>query len=346
MRFRVQISYQRLYFWLASTLFYWLMDYLAHPAARSRAFLAVEALGHLAEREGFGSVMNNMAAIEGEAWLSMASASPAPGGYALVTALRAIVLIAVPFVVRLDNKEPLRGAVLLPVSIFLAYFYASMLNIVISAGLCWAISLYSGHGVGPDALAYMMNPLYLFAPRLMGSAIGTLSQCLYLAYIYSVLSMPDKVPEEITDQMAEELEEESTEEWNKTACTMEMDRLTRLIDAKVQSPALVEDIRKSLSDYINKSHSVHEDLKGGVPHYKVILIQAAACLRREIAESPQNAAAGTAFLFVADEMEKMEYVTPPERETMSAWLAKTTAENPQPDPPAPSAQSDSPVQQA
>jgi hypothetical protein len=289
--------------------------------------------------------MNNMAAIEGEAWLSMASTGPAPGGYALVAALHALVLIAVPFVIRLDNKEPLRGAVLLPVSLFLAYFYASILNIVISAGLCWAISLYSGQGVGPDALAYMANPLFLFAPRLMGSAVGTLSQCLYIAYVYSVLSMPDRAPEEITDQMAEEMEEESTEEWNKTACTMEMDRLTRLIDAKVQSPALVEDIRKGLSGYINRSHSVHEDLKDGTPHYKVILIQAAACLRRVIAENPQNTAAGTAFLFVADEMEKMEYVTPSERETLGAWLAKTTTADTQPDPPPPSVPSDAPAQQ-
>jgi hypothetical protein len=130
--------------------------------------------------------------------------------------------------------------------------------------------------------------------------------------------------------MAEEMEEESAEEWNKTACTMEMDRLTRLIDAKTQSPALVEDIRRELSDYINKSPAIHENLKGGSPHYKVILVQAAAYLRRAIAENPQNTAAATAFLFVADEMEKMEYVTSNEREAMGAWLSRTTAENAQP----------------
>jgi hypothetical protein len=313
------------------------LAYLAQPAARFRAFWAVGVFGHLAAREGFRSVMNNMPAIEGEAWLSMASAASVPSGYALVTAVSAIVLIAVPFVIRMDNKGALRGPVLLPVSMSLAYFYASMLNIVIAAGLCWAISSYSGRGVGPDAMVYMASPLYLFAPRLMGSATGTLSQCLYLAYVYSVLSMPDKSPEAVPDRMAEGQEEESEKEWNKTACTMEMDRLTRLIDAKIQSPSLVEGIRKYLSDYINKSPAVHEDLKGGSPHYKAVLVQASAFLRRAVAENPQSTAAGTAFLFVADEMEKMEYVTPAEREAAGAWLASVAAENAQPSPPEPSA---------
>ncbi|MDR0647757.1 MAG: hypothetical protein LBF92_00265 [Synergistaceae bacterium] len=314
-------------------MFYWLLAYLAQPISRFRAFLAVEALGHLAEREGFRSVMDNMQAIEGEAWLSMAGADPAPGGYALVAAVSAVVLIAVPFVIRMDYRGPLRGAALLPVSVFLAYLYASALNVLIAAGLCWAISLYAGQAIGPDALTYMMDPLYLFAPGLMGSAAGTLSQCLYLVYVYSVLSTPDKLPEAVEEKTADELEEESAEEWNKVACIMEMDRLTRLIDNKTQNPALVEGIRKDLSDYINKSPAVHEDLKGGMPHYKVILVQAAASLRRAIAENPQNAAAGAAFSFVAGEMEKMEYATPDERGAMDAWLSKVTAKAEQPDPP-------------
>jgi hypothetical protein len=320
-------------FWLASTLFYWLLIYTAFSAARFRAFLTIEILSHLADREGFSAIMKNIETIEGEAWLSMAQTGPVQGEYALVTFVTATVLLLVPFVVRFDYKAPLRGFFLLPASIFLSYFFTSVLNIIIAAGMCWGISLKTGVRIGPDALTFMMHPLYLFAPALMKSFPGTLSQCLYLAYAYSVLSVPNEDPEEIAEVPQEALETESEEEWNKTACTMEMDRLTRLIDAKVQNPALVEMIRKDVSEYINKSPEVHEELESGASHYKVVLTRAAAALRGEIIENPQNAAAFEAILFVADEMEKMEYLTADERAKFNAWLSEMTSDNTQDAPP-------------
>jgi hypothetical protein len=298
---------------------------MADAAARFRAFLAIEVLSHLAEREGFAAIMKNIKAIEGEAWLSMAQTGPVQGEYAAVTLATAAVLLLVPFVIRFDYKAPLRGFFLLPASIFLSYFFASVLNVIIAAGMCWAISLKTGIRIGPDALTFMMHPLYLFAPAAMGSASGTLSQCLYLAYAYSVLSAPDEDPEEIPEVPQEALETESEEEWNKTACTMEMDRLMRLIEAKVQNPPLAEAIRKNLSDYINKSPDIHVDIKSGASHYKIVLIRAAAALRGEILENPRNVAASEAILFIADEMEKMEYISPDERAALDTWLAKITS---------------------
>lgn len=332
MKVRIQVSYKRVYFWLASTLFYWLFIYMAEAAARFRAFLAIGILERLALREGLRTIMKNMESLEGEAWISMANAGPAPGEYAIVSVITAIVLIITPFIMRIDNKRPIRGAVFLPLSILMAYFYASVLNVIIAAGLCWMISLNSGPRVGPDALTFMIQPLYLFTPRLVGSASGTFSQVLYLVYVYSVLSAPNKTPEEAVVRTEEEIEEESKEEWNKTACTMEMDRLTRMIGAKVQNQALVETIRKDLSDYINKSPELRYDLENGSSHYKIILARAAASARRIIAQNPQNASAGEALLFVADEMGRMEYLTAFELETVRAWLANTAASGTQPDP--------------
>ncbi|MDR1510617.1 MAG: hypothetical protein LBS53_13385 [Synergistaceae bacterium] len=331
MRVQIQIAYQRVYFWLASTLFYWLLIYMASAAARFRAFVAIGIIEHLAKREGLGAIMKNIESIEGEAWLSMANAGPAHGEYAVVSVITAAVLIITPFVMRMDNKGPIQGAVFLPCSIFLAYFYASVLNVITAAGMCWIISLNSGLRIGPDALTFMIHPLYLFTPRLIGSASGTFSQVLYLVYVYSVLSTPNKAPEEAVVRTEEEIEDESAEEWNKTACTMEMDRLTRMIGAKVQNPALVETIRKDLSDYINKSPELRDDMEEGTPHYKTILVQAAASARRIVTANPQDTSAREALLFSADEMERMEYITAAEHEAVRVWLENAAASETPPD---------------
>ncbi|MDR0615799.1 MAG: hypothetical protein LBG29_03230 [Synergistaceae bacterium] len=324
MKARIRISHARALFWLASAFFYWLLIYIADAAVRFRAFLAVQMLWHVSLREGLSSIMKNLSAIEDEAWLSMARAGPVQGEYAIVTLATAAVLIVVPFVVRFDSKGPVRGFFMLPASIFLSYFFASMLNVILAAGMCWGISLRTGIRIGPDALAYMAHPLSLLAPSAIGSVPATASQLLYLAYAYSVISTPNEAPEEINAASPEELETESVEEWNKTACTMEMDRLTRLIDSKVQNPSLVEKIRRNVSDYINGSPEIHENLKSGAPHYKIVLARVSSALRDEIIENPQNAAASAAILFVADEMEKMEYLTPDERAALGTWLSDTT----------------------
>jgi hypothetical protein len=290
---------------------------------RFRAFFAVRILGRLAEREGFSAIMKNMNAIEGEAWMDMAKAGPSPPGYVAVRVVMALVLILVPFVVRLDYKAPIKGVLFLPLSILLSYVYASVLNIIIAAGLCWGISLQTGQAVSPNALTLLMHPLYLLAPPLLDSVAGTVSQYIYILFTYSVLSAPNKIVERAETPVSEELATaEADGEWNKSACIMEMDRLTRLIDAKIQSPALIDAVRMDVSDYINNSPAIHIDLKSGEPHYKIILVRTAASLRKLILENPQNSDAGEAILFVVDEMEKMEYMTSAEREELRELTSK------------------------
>jgi hypothetical protein len=283
----------------------------------------VRILGRLAEREGLSAIMRNMNAIEGEAWMDMAKAGAVPSEYVVVRVVMAVVLILVPFVVRLDYKAPVRGVFFLPLSILISYVYASALNVIIATGMCWGISLHTGRAVTPNALALLTHPLYLLAPPLLGSAAGTVSQCIYLLFTYSVLSAPNRIVERAETPASEELATaEADDEWNKSACIMEMDRLTRLIDAKIQNPALIDTVRKDVSDYINNSRAIHIDLKSGEPHYKVILVRTAASLRKLILENPQNTDAGEAILFVADEMEKMEYMTRVECEELRELTSK------------------------
>jgi hypothetical protein len=180
----------------------------------------------------------------------------------------------------------------------------------------------------------MIHPLYLFAPPLMKSVTGTLSQLVYLSFIYSVLSIPNSYVEEAEPAVSaaepRPLGGLPGEDWNKSVCTMEMDRLIRLIDAKVQEPILTNTIRGDISDYINKSQLLNDDIQSGISHYNAILLQAAATVRRLLAENPAKPGAPEVFLFIADEMLKMEYITPTEREILDVWLSNIVPHDPAP----------------
>jgi hypothetical protein len=144
-----------------------------------------------------------------------------------------------------------------------------------------------------------------------------------------VLSVPNRYVEEQRDEEVYSnpypTSDSPDAEWDKSVCTMEMDRLTRLIDAKLQKPSLVKALREDISEYINRSPHIHDDIKSGCTPYKAILLQAAACIRRIILEHPSEPGAPEAFLFVADELERMDYITPEERDSFVIWLSENTS---------------------
>jgi hypothetical protein len=319
MKIRLQISLERFLFWIGSILCYWWLIYAAGQITRFKAFLAVGIVEQLAERKGLDAIMKSMKALESAAWRDMLDAGPLPAPFIAIPVVMAIVLAVAPIIVRRDYRARFSGIFFLPSSILLFYLFISILNIVIASGMGWAISRGGAPRPVADFLAFAAHPLYLLAPWVIGSVPGSLSQMLYLAYVYSVFTVPNKHVEAPAKIPAVEIDQE--DDWDKSVCTMEMERLTRLISARTEAPSLAHAIRGDISDYINRSSLIHGDIASGAPHYKVVLTQASVSLRRIIAEDPSRPGARDAFIFVANEMERMEYIADKEREEMTAWLS-------------------------
>jgi hypothetical protein len=285
-------------------------------------------LKQLAERKSFQAVKDSMDIIEGRAWGEIIEAGLLPMEYMIVPLVMAFVLIMVPLVVRKDYGVPVRNHVLMVFSIFFCYVFASLLNIVLAAGISWGLSVYFGWSLGPDLFIFLAHPFYLIAPWILDSVPGTLSQIIYLVFIFSVLSAPNKYTA-AADRAAAGAQKNAAEDddWNRSACTMEMDRLTRLIGSKIKKPALINAIKEDISEYINAASFVDDDIKSGASHYKIVLVQAAGSLRKILAGDPSKPGASDAFLFVADELERMEHITPEEHKALLQWLSKISAEN-------------------
>ncbi|MDR3322569.1 MAG: hypothetical protein LBS93_08970 [Synergistaceae bacterium] len=336
MTFGTRIPYVRVSFWISSTVCYWWLIYVAERMTRLRAFVVLEIVEQIADNRSLSAIRENMGAIETQAWQNMMSAGSMPGEYLSVALLMGLVLISAPFFVRLDYRAPIRGIFLLPIAILLSYIFVSLLNIVIATGMGWALSLSSSGAPGAEPgstagmLALIAHPLYLFAPQLMRSVPGTLSQLLYTGFIFSVLTMPgmdaedaDLLPDagEVRHYRGIRRPEIDGDDWSKAACTMEMERTAKLLETSAISTELVGEIKTELSDYINRSSFIDDDLESGATHYEVILTQTAGFLRRMIIEDRSQRDCRNALLIVSDEMARMEYVAPEEREKTRAWLS-------------------------
>jgi hypothetical protein len=306
---------------------------------RLRSFVVLEILEQLVDSKSLSAIRENMGAIETEAWQNMLNAGPMPGEYLTVTLLMGLVLVSAPFFARLDYRAPLRGIFILPISVFLSYIFVSLLNAVIATGMGWAFSLSSSGAPGAelgstaDMLTLIAPPLYLFAPQLMRSVPGTLSQILYIGFVCSVFTMPPMDAEDVdflSDAEGAGLGEQirrpeiEGDDWSKSACTMEMERTAKLLETSAVPIELVGEIKTELSDYINRSNFINDDLESGAAHYDVVLTQTAGFLRRMIVEDPSRRDARDALLIVSDEMVRMEYATPEEREKTRDWLLTVT----------------------
>jgi hypothetical protein len=167
----------------------------------------------------------------------------------------------------------------------------------------------------------MVHPLYLFYP-FMDNAPGFMSQCLYLAYISSVLTTESRIEEQTGDYDDEGyVFSDVDDDWDKSACLMEMDRLSRILNAKFDTPPFVDTVRNDVAEYINRPSQIRGDVKLGLAHYKIILTETKNSLHRILEADPKKPHVWESFIFIIGEMERMDYITPEDAKTMKDSFA-------------------------
>jgi hypothetical protein len=236
--------------------------------------------------------------------------------FMMIPLVMAVVLFVVPFVVRRDHKGPVTGFVVLPAMTLLCYFFASFLNLIVVAAMSGGIHYLLFKVPGPDIFMFMIHPLYLIYP-LFKSVPGLASQCLYLVYAATVLCTESQAEEEeIGDDDGEYYESDGADDWDKSACLMEMDRLSRILNTKFDNPSFMDKMRSDVASYINRPGQIRGEVKIGLAHYKIILSETKNSLRRILDEDPKTPKAPEAFTFIIDEMVKMDYISTEDANTL------------------------------
>jgi hypothetical protein len=304
---KLEISIWRAFFWPVANLLYWGLIFLSWWDTRFKVFLGAEMLDGFARLRSMPAVMANIDALRDRAAVAVAENGAMQGDFMIIPLVMAVVMFIVPFVVRRDFKGPVSGAVVLPAMTMLCYFFASFLNLVIVAAMSAGIHYLLFRVPGPDIFMFMVHPLYLIYP-VFQSETGLLSQCLYLVYAATVLCT-ESAPE------YEEYDDEDLaggvgdDDWDKSACLMEMDRLTRILNAKFDTPSFIERLRGDISSYVNRPSLVKNEVRLGLPHYKIVLTATKNSLRAMLDEDPKTPKASDAFTFIVDEMLRMDYIS-------------------------------------
>jgi hypothetical protein len=319
---KIEISIARAFFWPVANLVYWGFIFLAWWDTRFKVFWGVSVLTQLTERKSLPDIMHNATELGNRAQVAMAEAGAMQNELLMVPLVVAVILFFAPFVVRRDYGGPVSGPVALPGVTLLCYLFVSVLDMVIVPAMSAGIYFLLFKPQEPDIFMFAIHPLYLIFP-LFRSVPGFLSQCLYLVYIGSVLTAAPKVPEVAShaeDADAETLDSvsEPDDDWDKSACLMEMDRLTRILNTKFDSPVFVESLRTDVAEYINRPSQIRGEVKLGLSHYKIVLTETKNSLRRMLEENPGTAKGGEAFCFVVDEMERMEYISEEDAKTLKS----------------------------
>lgn len=323
---RLDISIPRAFFWLCSMILYWFLIYLAWWDTRFQVYKWAGVLAEFgASRKEFSAIMENLNAIEAQAWADIAKAGPVPVEYVGVAVVMAIVLFIVPFIVRKDTKSAVTGIVTLPLAVLLCYFYSSLLNVILGASITGGLHIRSLKMPGPDFFIFLIHPLYLAIPPMLQNLWGSASQVLYLLFVASVLTTPNRyyfIPgdEEMADDDEAEFTDPNDPEGDKATCLMELDRLTRLIEAKTSQPGLAEALHREVSAYLDAPEALAAEITTDTPYYRIVLTEACKDLRRMLDETPLRPGAKEAFAFITDEMERMEYVTADEAKVMRLWM--------------------------
>jgi hypothetical protein len=322
---KIEISIGRAFFWPVANLIYWGLIFLAWWDTRFKVFLGVSIIEKFGELRSFSAVMDNLGELQSRAYISVAENGAMQGEFMMIPLVMAVVLFVVPFVVRRDYKGPVTGFVVLPSMTLLCYFFSSFLNLIVVAAMSAGIHYLLFKVPGPDIFMFMVHPLYIIYP-IFRSVPGFAAQILYLVYTASVLCTDSMTEEEYTDDGDEgPYESDGVDDWDKSACLMEMDRLSRILNTKFGNPSFMDRIRSDAASYINRPGQIRNEVKLGQPHYKIILSETKNSLRRIIEEDPKAPNVPEAFAFIVDEMAKMEYISRGDADTMKSSAGITPA---------------------
>jgi hypothetical protein len=320
---KIEISIMRAFFWPVANLAYWGLIFLAWWDTRAKVFLGASMFAQLSDRKGFAAVMGKLVELEAQARVSLAQSGPMPDEFMMIPLVMAVVLFLTPFVVRRDYKGPVTGVVVLPAMTLLCFVFASVINLIAAAAMGAGIHYLLSSMPGSDIFMFMVHPLYLAYP-LMENVPGFLSQCVYLAYVGSVLATESKESSEYgwgDDGEEEEFDDSGPDDdWDKSACLMEMDRLTRILNSKFDSPPFVKTVRADVAEHVNRPSQIRGEVKLGLPHYKIVLTEAKNSLRRILDGGEKPSGAAEAFVFIVDEMERMDYISAEDALAMKSSL--------------------------
>jgi hypothetical protein len=315
---KIEISLWRAFFWPVANLIYWGLIFLAWWDTRFKVFLGVSVIQKFGELRSFSSAMTHLAELENSAHIAVAESGAMPSEFIMIPLVMSVVLFLAPFVVRRDHRGPIGGVIVLPAMTLLCYVFASFLNIIVVAAMSAGIHYLLFRVPGPDIFMFMVHPLYLIYP-LFRNVPGFLSQCLYLVYAATVLcadSAFDDEEDEKFDDYDEYDDSDEEDDWDRSACVMEMDRLTRIINTKFETPLFTERLRADIAKNINEPGMVRNGMKMGQTHYNIILAETKNSLTDILRENPETPKAREAFVFVVDEMARMQFISPKDASAM------------------------------
>ena len=311
---KIEISLWRAVFWPVANLSYWALIFLSWWDTRVKVFFGFSVIQKILELRNVSSVRQYFGELEGEAYRAVAEHGSIAGDFIIIPLIMAVVMFIVPFIVRRDHGRPVTGYVVLPAMTLLCYFFASFLNLILVVAMSAGIHYLLFKVPGPDICMFMVHPLYLVYP-VFRSIPGFVSQCLYLAFIGTVLCTESAVAAERAEGYDyggddEAINNEGGEDdWDRSACLMEMDRFSRILNAKFSSPTFVERLREDVASYINTPGQVKDEVSGGSSHYKIVLSATKESLRSILDENPKTLRGRDVFSFIVDEMARMEYIS-------------------------------------
>ena len=336
---RLEISLGRALFWFIATAGYWMIIFLTWMDTRFKVFMWSHVIYEWADKKNLSDILADPAALEGPVWVQISKSGTMPADFISIPIVMAILLFLAPFTVRNDYRRPVRGYAMVPLIVLMCYVSVSLLNAVTAAGIGLGLHLYRQSIPGPDFFMFMVHPLYLAYP-LFESIPGFLSQCLYIAFIYSVISTPGRrrphhdrggrqpgVDAQINTASTPAYDAYEEDE-DKRACVMETDRLCRILHANFGRPAFIHSVRNEIMDYISRPSRISRDVEIGIPHYRIVLSEARNIVRRSFEESGNSHGERDIILFITDEMERMGYVTDEDSKAMRELTAEKTPESP------------------
>jgi hypothetical protein len=314
---KIEISLWRAFFWPVANLIYWGLIFLAWWNTRYKVFLGISIIEKFGELRSFSAAMANIAELVDQAHIAVAESGAMPSEFIMIPLVMSVVLFLVPFVVRRDHKGPVGGVIVLPAMTLLCYIFASFLNIIVVAAMSAGIHYLLFRIPGPDMFMFMVHPLYLIFP-IFRNIPGFLSQCLYLVYAATVLCADSHFEDEDEDfdDYDEYADSGGEDDWDRSACVMEMDRLTRILNTKFETPPFIERLRTDIARSINEPGMVKNEVRMGQAHYKIILTETKNSLMEILRENPAAPKARDAFVFVVDEMARMQYISPEDAAAM------------------------------
>ena len=311
---KIEISLWRAVFWPVANLSYWALIFLSWWDTRVKVYFGFSVIQKIFELRSFSAVAQFYGELENEAYSAIAAQGPIAGDFIIIPLIMSVVMFVVPFIVRRDNARPVTGYVVLPAMTLLCYFFASFLNMILVAAMSAGIHYLLFKVPGPDICMFMVHPLYLIYP-IFKSIPGFLSQCLYLAFIATVLCTDSAARTEDGEdfELGPDGEEFSAgdgeDDWNRSACLMEMDRLSRIINSKFSNPTFADRVREEVAAYINTPGLVNNQVNRGSNHYRIVLTATLESMHGILSENSRTLRAREAFTFIVDEMARMEFIS-------------------------------------